>query len=195
VTNPGPRLRYVRRAACAALLVCVFGAPAWALTGTLLDADGKPIRGATVCYFAGEAELFCARTSDAGFFELPDSRLDTLRLSADGFLPKFVRAVERDEPVVLERAAILVARVRDAKTKEPLDAGDLLVVYPSGVREGPFPFNANGVRVKTMQPGAVRIVARAVGYVDSEPQALELVAGKETETRLDLVRFTAAPAE
>jgi hypothetical protein len=185
----------VRRAAWAALLVWVFGAPAWALTGTLFNDDGKPIPGAKVCYYASEAELLCAETSDTGFFELPDSRLDTLRVSADGYLPKFVRAVERDEPVVLERAAILLARVRDAKTKKPLDAGDLLVIYPSGVREGPFPFNANGVRVKTMQPGAVRIVARAVGYEDSEPQALEMVAGKETETRLDLVPVSAAPAD
>jgi hypothetical protein len=168
------------------ILVALLGAPAWAVTGTVVDAKNRPIPGARVCYYASEAELFCARTDESGWFELPDSRLDTLRYFAEGYLPKLLPAVERDKPVALERAATLRARVYDAKSGEPVAAGDVEVVYPNGESPGPFPFNPNGVRVQSMRPGTVRLVARAVGYAPMEPVSLELIAGKENEVRLEL---------
>jgi hypothetical protein len=169
------------------ILLFVLGAHAWAVTGSVVDPKNKPIPGARVCYYASEAELLCATTDESGWFELPDSRLDTLRYFAEGYLPKLLPAVERDKPVVLGRAATLRARVYDAKSGQPVAAGEVEVVYPTGQSPGPFPFNPNGVRVQTLRPGTVRLVARAVSYAPMEPVSLELIAGKENEVRLELV--------
>ena len=175
----------------AALLLCL---PALALTGTVTDEGGEPLEGARVCYFVDYIEELCSLTTDAGYFELPDSELDTIRIVATGYLPLKLPAVEQDRPIALKPAASILVRLVDAETGEGIVEGKVEILHASGqVRR--FPSNRAGVRVRTYEPGLVTVTGRAEGYRPVEPRRVELVAGEESEVEIRMERQDGADAE
>ncbi len=173
---------------CWILLVVVVAATsasrAW--TGRVADVDGKPIAGARACLVQADAEELCVDADAQGHYELPSSAVSGIRITAWGFLPKVIAAADRDAPVVLERAAILRARLVDADTGKAIAKGDLRIAYASGTTKGPFPTNAAGVRVNALPPGEAVPMARAPRYREEKGPIVRLEAGHETEIVLRL---------
>ena len=62
----------------------------------VIDPEGKPIEGARVCYVSAGAEILCVETSAEGFFKLPQSDMDTVKIMASGFLHRAVAAIDHD---------------------------------------------------------------------------------------------------
>ena len=127
----------------------------------------------------------CTLTDESGRFELPNSNRQ-IRLLGAGFLPKFVPG--RGHHVIeLERSPTLRVRLIDARSGEPIDKGEVFVVYASAAKKGPFPTNRAGVRVtRVLKPGDVRVLGRAEGFEESQPRAVTLKPGEETEVVLEL---------
>lgn len=173
------------------LLVCALGLlwspPSLALTGSVADEEGNLLPKARVCYLIAGAEELCVQTDAAGEFELPDTDADSIQAFKSGFLPRVVPATALAGPIVVQRAAALLIRLKDSVSSEPIPAAELTVVYLSGRSKGPFYANASGVRVKTLWPGRVRILAAAPGYRQDEPPEIELVVGKEIDVVLKLI--------
>jgi hypothetical protein len=187
------RCRKPLSACCLVALSCF--APAFALSGVVTDEFGAPIERARACYFVDYLEDLCSLTDADGLFELPDSQLDTIRIVAEGYVPRKLPAVEPDGPITLERAAAILVRLVEAATGEGIADGKVEIVQASG-RLRSFPANRAGVRVRTYEPGLVTVTGRAEGYLAGKPQQVELKAGKESEVEIRLRREeTAAPAE
>ena len=158
-----------------------------ALEGKVVDSTGEPVVGARVCYAVERAELLCSATGDDGAFELPDSKMDTLRVVADDFLPIELGAASVVGPIVIRRAPTLVVRLVNAENGEPIADGAVSVVYSTGKVRGPFPVNASGVRVRRLlTPGEVRILAEAAGYRQPGATHVELESGEQTEVTIEL---------
>jgi hypothetical protein len=175
------------------LLAIVFLVPtaSHALSGTLVDEKGKPVQGARVCYASADVELLCSQSDEAGYWNLPDSRLDRIRVVLRGYLPQDLPAIDRDQPITLQLAATLRVRVLDAATGEPLDRATGEVVYPSG-RKLEFVTNRAGAILNTLDPGRATIKSLADGYLPGDPQRVRLVGGEETKIE---IRLQAAPPE
>ena len=178
------------RIAAVAFLVAAFvsASPALAVSGVVRDVDGKPIVDADICYFHSEIQFkpFCVSSGKDGEFEIPDSTENYIRIAAKGYFPETVDAKGHHE-IMLRQSPTLVVRLFDRTTGEPVDAGELMVIYPSAVQRGPFPFNRNGVKIsRVLEPGEVRLLATAEGYKASKPKAVTLEAGETVETSLKL---------
>jgi hypothetical protein len=174
-----------------AALAILLTPPSLALDGAVSDAEGHPIEGCRVCYTSARVELLCVETGTDGRWVLPDSELDRIRVSADGYLPQELAAEPRRAPIKLEKAATLLVRLVDARTGEGLDKGVGEVVYPSG-RQRRFMTNRAGSRVKTLDPLTVTVTARVEGYAPGGPEIVELKGGEEIELEL---RLEPLPAE
>lgn len=171
---------------CAAAVLLLFTLPAAAITGTVVDADDEPIVGAHVCYLTAGAELLCLQTNSSGFYDLPNSRQDRIRIRKKGYLPKTLAAVDHEQPIVLELAATLLVVLQDAETGERVPEGEIVVVESSGRKRGPFPSRSAGVRVRSLPPGPISLVSRAKGYDDNVFRLLVLKAGEETGITVEL---------
>lgn len=177
----------MRAAPALALSLALLSGTAVAMEGTVVDRQGKPIAGARACWVSGKVELLCSQTDETGYFSLPDSEQDSLRIVADEYLPREVPGTAVVAPIVLELAPSLWVHLLDGASGKPLAEGEVSVVYSSGHAQGPFPVNASGVRVRrVLKPGEVRIVATVPGYVQDAPLPTELESGKETEVTLEL---------
>jgi hypothetical protein len=177
----------------AATCAVMTGPLALAATGTVKDSEGRPIADASVCHFQTETkvEIYCVGSDARGHFEIVDSEVNELRVSAVGYFPETVPA-SGHHAIVLERSPTLLVRLVDAETRRPLAKGEVFVIYPSAKKKGPFPTNRAGVRIaRVLQPGDVRLIAHAEGYAPSEPVALTLDPGKESEATLELRRLPA----
>ncbi|HEX5042958.1 MAG TPA: carboxypeptidase-like regulatory domain-containing protein [Candidatus Polarisedimenticolaceae bacterium] len=178
----------------AVLLVLLVAAswtpPAGAASGRVAGPDGKPLAGARACIQVQGGQGMCSDTDAEGWYRLPETSLSTVRITAAGYLPKSVAAVDQEGIVVLERAAALRARLLDAESGEPIARGELTLASPSGRKRGPFPVNGAGLRVATLAPGRVVPRGSAPGYRDAVGQEVELRAGTETEIVLRLARST-----
>jgi len=175
-------------AACAAL------APAaWAISGTVVDPDRKPVVGGKVCYTAAGAEVLCSVTDESGHYDLPNSSLDRIRILADGFLPLKLAAVDHAAPIELKRAATLLVRLRDADGGGAIGEGQVLLLFPDGHKLGPAPVSAGGVRFRRQVPGTVIVQGVAQGYRAGEPIEVAMPAGKQTEVVVDLVADPVSP--
>lgn len=162
---------------------------AGAASGVVLDPEGRPIPGARACILVGgEAEGLCVETDEHGLYRLMPTRLPTVRISAPGFLPVKVAAVDQAAPIVLRRAASLWVKLRDAETGEPIPKGEVYVTYSTGARRGPVPANAAGVRLHTLEPGEVVVTAKAEGYREGRTGPARLEGGRETELVVPLER-------
>ncbi len=171
-----------------ALTLLVGGAPALAVSGTVTDTDGRPLEQARVCYFQTETnvEQGCANPTKTGTFLLPDSRHMMIRASAEGYFPETVPALGH-QTIVLKRSPTLTVRLLDDSNGEPIEVGEVFVIYPSATMKGPFPTNRSGVKIsRVLQPGDVRLIGKADGYEESKPQAVTLEPGEESEVSLRL---------
>jgi hypothetical protein len=166
-----------------------------AFTGTVVDPHGKPLEGARACYLLHGAEGLCVESDAEGRYELPDSEVERIRIFHSGFLPEVRPAATYEDPIVLNHAAVLRARLRDANSKAPIAEGQITVIYLTGRSRGPLPCNAAGVHVKTLWPGEVRIVGRAEGYLHEDPPTVRLEAAEETEVVLDLTPLAQGPPD
>ena len=119
------------------LLLVGVGGPALAATGIVTDVLGAPMEKVRVCYFEtrSKTEMGCTETNAKGVFSLPDSRGMLLRASAEGYYPEAIPAVGK-HTVVLERSPTLTVRLLDATSGEPIDSGEVFVVYSSAKMKG-----------------------------------------------------------
>jgi hypothetical protein len=157
-----------------------------ATSGHVVDPDGKPVAGAKACLLYSGAEGFCTLTDDAGYFDLPDTTVPWARVSAAGFLPRQVAAVEHEAPIALDRAAVLLVRLVDGATGAAIPAGHVYLIDSSGQKKGPLPANAAGVRVSSLEPGEVVVQGAAPGHSDRKSGTIRLQAGEEKEIVLKL---------
>ena len=158
-----------------------------ASNGTAIDPQGDPIEGVRVCYVAGEVEQLCVETDARGRWQLPASRIDTVRLSADGFVARKISSLPQGEPTILQRAAILVIRLLDANGK-PIAEGEADLVRPNGKKVGPFPLKAAGTRIRSLDPGPIVVVGRSDGFKETASPQTELISGDETVIEIRLSR-------
>jgi hypothetical protein len=158
-----------------------------AMSGTVVDRLGAPLEGAEACLISRGAPLLCVATDANGFWRLPDTAGDAVRVTKAGYLPGEAAAVSQAAPIVLDRAATLLVRVVDGAGK-PIEKGTLTVVYASGRKVGPLPFNRAGMRTPSLAPGAVRVIAEAEGCDLAAPASLTLEAGAEHEAVVTMTR-------
>ena len=173
---------------CAVLAQFVCGGAALAVTGTVTDTDARPLEHARVCYFqtSTNVEQGCTNPTKTGTFMLPDSRHMMIRASADGYFPETVPALGH-QTIVLKRSPTLTVQLIDDSNGEPIDSGEVFVIYSSATMKGPFPTNRTGVKIsRVLQPGDVRLIGKADGYEESKPQVVTLEPGKESEVSLRL---------
>ena len=115
-----------------------------------------------------------------------------LLIRARGFIPKMVDAAPLGAPVRLERAASLLVTVVDADTNLAVPSGRVMLDSPSGKRIGDFvPFNKQGVRISTLEPGDVFVRVDAEGYAPSGPVPVSLRAGVERSVTVPLKKARA----
>jgi hypothetical protein len=172
------------------LVAVSWALPAGAASGRVAGPDGKPLAGARACIQVQGGQGMCSDTDADGWYRLPETSLPRVRITAPGYLPKNVAAVDQEGIIVLERAAALRARLLDAESGEPIAGGELTLASPSGRKRGPFPVNGAGLKVATLAPGRVVPRASAPGYRDAVGHEVELRAGTETEIVLRLTRAT-----
>jgi hypothetical protein len=158
-----------------------------AITGTVTDRQGVPIEGAEACLTTQGHPLLCAITDANGFWRLPDTAAESVRVVKTGYLPGTAAAVSQAAPIVLDRAATLLVRVVDA-SGTPVEKGTLTLVYASGRKIGPLPFNRAGMRTPSLAPGAVRVTAEAEGFDLAAPATVTLEAGAEHEAVVRMTR-------
>jgi hypothetical protein len=151
-----------------------------------VDGDRKPIVGAHVCYLTAGAEILCLQTDSKGHYDLPTSKQESIRIRMQGYQPRTLAAVDHEEPIVLEKAATLLVVLEDAETGERIPEGEILVIHSSGRERGPFPSRTAGVRVRSLPPGPVTLIARAMGYGEKVFRLLVLEAGRETGVTVSL---------
>jgi len=160
--------------------------PAAALTGKVVDVEGKPIANANACLIVDGVPGFCSTTDENGNFDLVDTEVSRMRVSAQDYQPKYMPAVTQEKPIVLRRAAWIHVRLVDSATGEPVATGKVTLTYPSGVRKGPFPVNRAGVRVGHLPAGEVVVTVEADGYRHAEGRSASLVAGEESAMTVQL---------
>ena len=122
----------------------------------------------------------CVGTREDGFFELPDSKRDiVIRIAAPGYFAETVPATGHAS-VTLRKAPTLIVKLVDRETSEPIESGDVFVIYPSAKKKGPFPVNAAGVKIsRILEQGQIRILARADGYMFDGEEEITLEPGEE----------------
>lgn len=169
----------------------MWAAPASAISGWIHDESGNPVERASACLMAAGAEILCFETAEDGYWTLPDSdTTEHLLFTADGFLPVRYPAVQRDDPIVLERASSFFIRLLDRDSGSALEAGEISVLDSSGRSHGPFPVNRNGLRMKRFAAGTYRVRAAAPEHEARKGVPLYLRKGEETtlEIHLDAAR-------
>jgi hypothetical protein len=162
-------------------------AGALALSGTVVDALGIPVEGAESCLISGGQPVLCVPTDANGFWRLTDTAAESIRITKSGFLPATLAPTTPPAPIVLERAAALRVRVVDPQGN-PVGSGTLTLVYASGRKIGPLPFNRAGMLHPSLPPGAVRVTAEADGWSLPAPVAVTLEAGREREAVVRMTR-------
>jgi hypothetical protein len=160
--------------------------PVAALTGKVVDAEGNPVPNANACLIVDGVPGFCTTTDENGNFDLLDTDVSRMRISAPDYLPKYLPAMTQEEPIVLRRAARILVRLVDASTGEGIPKGKVTLTYPSGLQKGPFPSNRAGVRVRQLLAAEVLVRAEADGYRTEAGQSARLVAGEQTDVTVQL---------
>lgn len=172
-----------------ALLLITVVPVAWAGSGHVVDHEGKPLAGVSVCTVAANVDILCVETDSEGFYSLPPGGGDKVRIRAPGYLIEKVADTALEEPVRLRPAAKLeVSFVDEAGT--PLSGVSFFLSRPNGRRHGPLgPTNRTGiVIVNTLEPGEVVISASGEGYADGHGHRLELKGGETATITVRLVK-------
>jgi hypothetical protein len=161
--------------------------PALAVSGRIVDEAGEPVPGARACLRSGHQDAVCTQADETGYYRLEDALLTTVRITAPGYLPEEVAAVDQEAPVVLRRSATLFVRVVDP-AGEPLAGGTIRIVLVSGRQIDGLPFNRAGVRVADLAPGTLTVRASLAGWEEVDPPTVEVVAGQQTDVVVRLRR-------
>ena len=176
-------LRFCFVSACVVLAT----SPALAVTGTIVGPDKKPIVGAQVCQLVAEGtDGLCVATDMHGRFTLPATEIRNVQITADGYLPHLLAKDPKGGQVVMAEAGALWVRLVNA-ADEPIGSGEVFLIFPSGKRQGPFPVNDQGVRIRTLPLGRYRVLASAQDLVQERSLAVDVAAGKETEAAVRMV--------
>ena len=96
--------KILRLAVLLTLAVSQFGLPALAISGQVHNEAGKPLENAKACLLLIGIELLCDATGPQGFYRLPESQVDKVRITAPGYLPIEVAAADLEKPVVMSPA-------------------------------------------------------------------------------------------
>jgi len=188
-----PATRRMRQLFVLGSLATLAWLPATALSGKVVDVEGQPIANANACLIVDGVPGFCSTTDKNGEFDLVDTDVTRMRVSAEDFQPKYLPAVTQEEPIVLRRAAWIHVRLVDSATGEPVANGKVTLTYPSGVRKGPFPVNRAGVRVGQLPAGEVVVSVAADGYRPADGPGAKLVAGEESAVTVQLEPLEESP--
>jgi hypothetical protein len=170
---------------CAALLGPLGPGRALAASGHVVDPEGKPVPGARACLLIAGADGLCSVTDEAGYYGLPDTSAPFVRITAPGFLPKQISAVEQEVPVALDRAATILVRLLDRASGAGIQ-GKVFVIDSTGKKRGPLPANAAGVRLSTLEPGEIVLLGTAPGHADARSETIRLQGGDDREIVLKL---------
>ena len=155
--------------------------------GFVVNEKQEPIEGARVCYFVGNIELICSLTDEKGRYELPVSPTDTIRAHAEGYNPRIFSSAAEQGPITLQRAPVLNVRLVDRASGDRLEKAEVMINYPSGKQLGPFPANKAGLRIRRGLPvGEIRVIGKADGFLNSDPVAVTLEAGEQTDVTIEL---------
>lgn len=183
--RPVQRALRVVTVGCLALLL---GGFVQASSGRVIDPKGDPIAGAQVCYAVAGTDELCVSADEEGSWELPPSRIDTITIRHDGFLPRNIRGGDHAEPIILRPAATILIKLQDADGN-PIEKGEADILYSSGRQIGPFPISrAAGTRIRSLEPGPIVILGRSEGFAEGRAAESELRAGKETVAVVKLKR-------
>jgi len=188
-----PATQRIRQLFVLASLASLAWLPATALSGKVVDVEGEPIANANACLIVDGVPGFCTTTDENGEFDLVDTDVTRMRVSAQDFQPKYLPAVTQEKPIVLRRAAWIHVRLVDAATGEPVASGKVTLTYPSGLRKGPFPVNRAGVRVGHLPAGEVVVSVEADGYRPADGPSAKLVAGEESAVTVQLEPLEESP--
>jgi len=151
----------------------------FAATGTVADENGKPVVGAKVCYQLGQTQGFCGLTDARGVFDIPQSTMHGLRITADGYLPVQIKVID-DKPIVLELAGTLQIRLENVDNGEYL-GGEVYLLKSSGKRIGPFPINPSGsLIIRSLAPGNYGITGKSEGFAQTRARSVDLEGGLVT---------------
>jgi hypothetical protein len=176
-----------RTAIGAAVVWLLLALPAAAVSGRVIDPDRKPVVDAQVCQLVAVAtEGLCVATDKQGNFTLPATEIRNVRITASGFLPRLLDDDPQGKAVVLERAGALWVQLTGADEK-PIGSGDVFLIFPSGTRQGPFPVNEQGVRIRTLPVGRYRVLATVEGLVQERSVTVDVTAGEEIEAAVRLI--------
>jgi len=164
--------------------------------GFVVNEKQEPIEGARVCYFVDNIELICSLTDEKGRYELPVSRTDTIRAHAEGYNPRTFSAAAEQGAVILKRAPVLNVRLVDRASGDRLEKAEVMINYPSGKELGPFPANKAGLRIRRgLLAGEIRVIGKADGFLNSDPVAVILKAGEQTDVTLKLTAIDPVKSE
>ncbi len=167
----------------------------FAATGTVVDENGKPVIGAKVCYQLGQTQGFCGLTDARGVFDIPQSTMHGLRITADGYLPVRTKVID-DKPIVLELAGTLQIRLENVDNGEYL-GGEVHLLKPSGKRIGPFPINPGGpLIIRSLAPGNYGITGKSEGFAQTRARSVDLEGGLVTVVEIPMLpRVANAPSK
>ncbi|ANM29282.1 hypothetical protein ABI59_06290 [Acidobacteria bacterium Mor1] len=179
-------MRNIHRMLALGLVLIASTGSFWAVSGFLVDPAGEAIEGAKICYLLGDTEGLCTKSDERGFYTLVDAPIDTVRITADGYLSRLVAAVPQEGPIRLEHAASLLIKLIDADSGKAIDGGEITLTYSSGHRQGPFPSNQKGVSIAGLKPGWILIGGNAEGYKPSPYEEKKLKPREETVVELKL---------
>lgn len=175
------------RSAVFVLATFLGGTTVLAASGTVRDDRGRTLAGAQACLVVDHVDVLCVTTIEDGYYRLPggEAKGATVRVSANGFLPVEVAAVDQTAAIVLQRAAAFRARLVDATDGTPLSEGHVWIVESTGRRIGPLPVNRAGVEISTFLPGRYRFQGEAPGRIPAVVE-VDLVAGQARDIELRL---------
>jgi hypothetical protein len=159
------------------LCVCATGSAEANSSGQVVDRQFLPLAGASVCLVEGSATGPCTETGADGFYTLPDSDMEIVQISLQGYLVVQVAAGAQDKPIQLKLAAAFLVLVKDSGTSESIETGVFMVLTPSGARSGPFPVHADGTLVGSFPPGPIFIEVDCPGYTQEEPVQATIESG------------------
>src|SRR5262245_61670932 len=153
------------------VLTTLMATPALAgATGRVVGPDGAAITGAEVCETADDGAETCVAVDAAGVFRIQKPARPRLLVRAPGYVATMIDAAPLTAPVQLQKAAVLEVTIVDAATRKPVPSGKVILNSPSGKRIGSFvPFNKQGVRISTLEPGDLFVRVEADGYEPSGP--------------------------
>ena len=164
--------------------------PGPSASGRILDMSGRPIPHAEVCSLdKDDMPVDCVQADANGSYRMETSSKGSLLVRAKGFVSMWTVAGHVSAPVKMAPAAVLVVKVVDDATGQPVPSGQVTLFFPSGKRiGGSAPFNRSGVKISTLAPGDTLVKAEAQGYEIAGPVSVTVAGGESRELTVRMRR-------